>query len=115
MIRTIDDNAPEIPDDLELATAPVRSAGVAYQLGDEQWIVVARHAAEEPIKIYGDKVYAFLEPMITYCTDLPNILATGCRNLLDSPRLATCVLRHRLKIFHNSVRYHEALAGIYAK
>jgi hypothetical protein len=51
MIRTIDEAAPEIPDDLELATAPVRSAGVAYQLGNEQWIVVARQTAEEPIQI----------------------------------------------------------------
>jgi hypothetical protein len=42
MIRTIDDAAPEIPDYLELTTAPVRSADVAYQLGDEQLIVVAR-------------------------------------------------------------------------
>jgi hypothetical protein len=49
--------------------------------------------------------YAFREPMITYCTELPNMLATGCLNLPDSPALATCVLRHRLKIFHNIVRY----------
>jgi hypothetical protein len=40
VIRRINGNAPETPDDLELDTAPVRSAGVAYQLGDRSPTVI---------------------------------------------------------------------------
>lgn len=73
-----------LPPDLRLAQDECRGA-VAYQLLDrEQWIVLARVPARDPVAIQTAVAFAYPEPMLVYITALEE-WATGCINLRDAP------------------------------
>lgn len=90
-----DDAPPALRDDLPLATAPIYAPGVCYH-GPEraEWIVVARHAAAEPV-YYGEaaeQAYAYPAPVITYAALIGTTLASGFLNLSDQPTPAALYL-----------------------
>ena len=78
---------PPIPADLVLATAPTARPAVCYVLDRDRWIVIARHGAEEPIRIRApERVVAFRRPTLTYCAETETGgLASGLINLIDQP------------------------------
>lgn len=83
-----DDEPPALAADLALATAAVYAPGCCYSgPTPREWIVVARHAAREPIILHAPQaVWAFPEAMITYVTTLGSgALAAGCLNLGETP------------------------------
>lgn len=82
-----DDEPPALPDDLPLATAPLFAPAVCYHGPDRaEWIVVARHAAEEPIPTgEGLAPFAYPDPVITYAALIGKTLASGFVNLADQP------------------------------
>jgi hypothetical protein len=90
--------------DLDLATAPVARAGVCYVIDRDQWMVIARHAAQEPIVVQApDLVRAYSEPMLSYCSSIrvPRlersgvvlrdvaVMVSGVLNLRDMPTPAS--------------------------
>lgn len=82
-----DVRTPAIAAYLDLATAPVARAGVCYVLDRDQWVVIARHDAMEPIVLRApDRVRAYDAPMLTYATELDGgSLASGTVNLRTAP------------------------------
>ena len=79
-----------LPPDLPLATVPLRRQALACQLPEPgQWIVIARHAAEQPIQVYEALAWAERSPMLTYCASgasgHPDALRAGYINLRDQP------------------------------
>lgn len=76
-----------LPADLPLATARVRAEAVCYQLpARETWIVLARHApAPCEVIVRGDLRWAYRQPVLTYCTQIDDSLASGIYNLDDCP------------------------------
>lgn len=85
-LRT-DVRAPALPPDLALATAPVVRPAVCYVLDRDQWLILARHQAREPVIVQApDHVRAYSEPMLTYATELADgVLSSGTVNLRDTP------------------------------
>jgi hypothetical protein len=77
--------------DLPLATAPVVRPGVCYVLDRDQWLIIARHDARQPVIVRApDYIRAYSEPMLTYATELADgVLAGGTINLRDTPTLHT--------------------------
>lgn len=120
---------PELPSDLVLATAPVQEPGICYtgpERGD--WIVVARHAAEQVIVVYGDKTFAFSTPVLTYLTATESGgIASGRVNLDDLPTWGDMYLMagktrqangserwlHQDEIATEEERFHRALRHWY--
>lgn len=85
-----------LPPALNLATAPVRGEAVAYQLPDRsEWIVLARHApAPCLVVVHGDCRWSYAQPVLTYCTELPDgSLASGYFSLADMPTPSVLELR----------------------
>ena len=79
---------------LNLVTAEVMYEGCCYELpGRSDWIVIARHKAREPIVIHAPQaVFAFPEPMLTYCTEITQGLASGTINLVEAPNYGSIYL-----------------------
>jgi len=90
-----DDAPPALRADLPLATAPIFAPAVCYHGPDRaEWIIVARHTAEEPIW-YGESAgqsYAFPDALITYAAMIGKTLAAGFINLADQPTPAALYL-----------------------
>lgn len=78
-----------LPPDLRLATAATRGPALAYQLPErDQWIVLARIVARDPIEVSPDARYAYSETMLCYVTEIGD-WAIGCINLDKSPTVST--------------------------
>lgn len=87
-----------LPADLPLETAPFRAEAVAYQLPDRaQWVVIARHAPAPCVVPVAEGVsWAFRQPVLTYCTALPDgALGAGYYSLADYPTAGTLPLTIR--------------------
>jgi hypothetical protein len=79
----------DLSPELDLVRAPVHYEACGYELpGRKAWIVVARHQPSQTIVLRApEAVFAYPEPMLSYCTNLPNAaLASGVINLVESPR-----------------------------
>jgi|GEM_PF-4843953 len=73
-----------LPPDLQLARDECRGA-VAYQLLErDQWIVLARVPARDPVSLQPAVAFAYADPVLVYITALED-WATGCINLRESP------------------------------
>lgn len=78
---------PPIAPDLDLAAAPTVRPAVCYVLDTDQWLIVARHRAHEPIPIRApERIIGYPAPVLTYCTEVEHgRLASGYVNLTDIP------------------------------
>jgi hypothetical protein len=87
-------DAQELDAQLNLVTAEVLYEGCCYELpGRSDWIVIARHQASQPIVIHApEAVFAFPEPMLTYCTEITQGLASGTINLVEAPNYGSIYL-----------------------
>ena len=88
-VYRIQEIKPDLPPELDLANAPVIHESSCYELpGGKDRIVLARHQASQPIVIHApEAVYAYPDPLLTYCTELAGgALASGVLNLVESPR-----------------------------
>lgn len=76
-----------LPADLQLAMAPTRGEGMAYQLPDRQdWIVLARWQPQEIIPVWGERTVAYRQPVLVYATAAADgTLLSGYVSLIDQP------------------------------
>ncbi|HWN09738.1 MAG TPA: hypothetical protein VNO50_10805 [Pyrinomonadaceae bacterium] len=89
-----DARSPAIPPDLPLGDAPIQRNGQCYVIGRDQWIILARHQANVPIRVHApDRVLGYAQPVLCYATDLRGGLASGYFNLLDQPTPSRLHLR----------------------
>lgn len=79
------ERTPAIAPDLPLATAALRRLGQCYVLEREDWIIIARQAAGEPVPVKGERVLSFRQPILVYCTGIGDGLASGYFSLTDQP------------------------------
>lgn len=85
----LDDVGP-VPTTLRLDTAPLARQAVGYILIDPRdWLVLARVAAQEPIRI-GTTAYAYPEPMLVWAgwRGERGVIFSGCVNLQHTPTVA---------------------------
>lgn len=74
-----------LPEDTRLDKDECRGA-VAYQLLErDQWFVLARIEAREPVTLKDAVAIGYSEPMLVYITEAESAWATGCINLRDCP------------------------------
>ena len=81
-----------VPPTLDLARDRLASPACGYILPTRRdWIVLARRAAQEPVRLSPRAAWAYPQPMLVYCgwRGERRVIVSGAVNLADDPTPAT--------------------------